>query len=38
MKFYDAITIVVFMLLAIISLQESILEELERTLGNHMII
>lgn len=38
MKFYDAIIISVFVLLAIVSLQESILEELESTLGNHMII
>lgn len=38
MKFYDAIIISVFILLTVVSLQESILEELESTLGNHMII
>lgn len=38
MKFYDAIIISVFLPIIFISLQESVLEELESTLGNHMII
>jgi hypothetical protein len=38
MKFYDGIIITIFILLVVISLQESILEELGHSLGNHMII
>lgn len=38
MKFYDCIIVSLFILIVIISLQESVLEELESTLGNHMII
>jgi hypothetical protein len=36
--FYDFIVISVFILLICISLQESILEQLEKDLGNHMVI
>ena len=38
MKFYDGIIIIIFVLLVIVSLQESVLEELESSLGNHMIM
>lgn len=38
MKFYDGMIIIIFVLLVIVSLQESVLEELESSLGNHMIM
>jgi hypothetical protein len=36
--FYDFITVSIFVLLILVSINESVLEQLERDLGNHMVI